>query len=669
MDKKSTHLNKEVFTSLVRSDSVTKSKVRSIWREFDRQFLLCTRAEGKVTALNRYKECYSFLRNNILDLEYSLPAFIKVDSNGIPKPLWPLRALINGDRNSQRIALTIARTWESINLDPVPNLLPITSERRISWRTKMCDESFQGWIEAEIPMYKWLRPKPYTKRFTVWDSNGSGPNGPAVAWSLADLIPLKSSPKLWDSIQSLNTIYNRQVLNIMMNTLIPDENLNKLKQWVHSKIGFISEPGGKTRLFSIFDYWSQSALIPLHHQLMEILRSIDCDSTHDQNQGFSKLIKRSNGSPCFCFDLSSATDRIPAFQQELIISVLFGKPIAKAWISVMTDRNFLMPNKTLVRWKVGQPLGALTSFPAFALWHHMVVQYAHYTYLVGKMPSSFEPGDSYIFPWFNKYMLLGDDIVIWDENVALFYQMMMDDLGLEINLKKTVIGRSKSQLEFLKRISLGGLEMSSIKYTLMSKDSEAFAVDLIDILFTRDFIEPVIESDKWIDLLPKGNRFNLFKVIIWFRYLTSPSLHLDRKGKMPLVLERTTFENKLLEVRQTILTEKTMEVHRILDENISLESLYHKWGAPYRKGTLGEASLTATLSPIVWVINQTGEILNDTLSELHDPESVKSVEYIPIISNKRYFKKRSDNNVYLSKVYLRTFKEYSNDFDCPNEDK
>lgn len=51
--------------------------------------------------------------------------------------------------------------------------------------------------------------------------------------------------------------------------------------------------------------------------------------------------------------------------------------VADSWFDVMTKRDFYV--KALgqsVRWMVGQPLGLLSSFPSFALWHHDIVQFA-----------------------------------------------------------------------------------------------------------------------------------------------------------------------------------------------------------------------------------------------------------------------------------------------------
>jgi len=43
--------------------------------------------------------------------------------------------------------------------------------------------------------------------------------------------------------------------------------------------------------------------------------------------------------------------------------------------------------------------------------------------------------------WFKHYAILGDDIVIADEAVANAYLSIMKDLGLEINLSKSLISK------------------------------------------------------------------------------------------------------------------------------------------------------------------------------------------------------------------------------------
>jgi hypothetical protein len=57
-----------------------------------------------------------------------------------------------------------------------------------------------------------------------------------------------------------------------------------------------------------------------------------------------------------------------------------------------------------------------------------------------------------------KYKLLGDDIVIFDDDLAIEYQKLINLLGVEINFSKSFI--SKNYFEFAKRIFIPGKEIS-----------------------------------------------------------------------------------------------------------------------------------------------------------------------------------------------------------------
>jgi hypothetical protein len=150
-------------------------------------------------------------------------------------------------------------------------------------------------------------------------------------------------------------------------------------QWITGRLGFIPEAGGKTRVFAIADYWTQAALKVLQISLYNTLMSISTDATANQNKGFQSLIKEANGKCTYCFDLTSASDRIPAEMQKYRLELMGGKELGDAWHSVMTDRTFLVKaTGRYLRWKVGQPLGLLSSFPSFALWHHDIIQFAYF---------------------------------------------------------------------------------------------------------------------------------------------------------------------------------------------------------------------------------------------------------------------------------------------------
>jgi len=90
------------------------------------------------------------------------------------------------------------------------------------------------------------------------------------------------------------------------------------------------------------------------------------------------------------------------------------------------------------QYKVGQPMGAYSSWAMFALSHHIVVQYA--AFLAGRQGQ------------YKDYALLGDDIVIGHQDVADHYLEVINLLGVEISFNKT--HRGANLMEFTKRIWL-----------------------------------------------------------------------------------------------------------------------------------------------------------------------------------------------------------------------
>lgn len=83
-------------------------------------------------------------------------------------------------------------------------------------------------------------------------------------------------------------------------------------------------------------------------------------------------------------------------------------------------------------------------------------------------------------------------MVIFNKEVADEYQFLIQDVfAISINMSKSVIGDSRnSQIEFTKRLALRGKEMSSIKRNILTKSSMQSMLELVDILYERDFISP-----------------------------------------------------------------------------------------------------------------------------------------------------------------------------------
>lgn len=228
-----------------------------------------------------------------------------------------------------------------------------------------------------------------------------------------------------------------------------DISLRKMS-WGNRRFLHISDPEMKHRIVGCYDYISQLAFNPLSEWLFNCLRNISCDRTFTQNP----IIRDKDSFNSYhSLDLSAATDRFPIELQVQLLSKIAGPFYASCWKNLMVAEPFAahnFSNSGKVEWKnifyaVGQPMGARSSWAMFTLTHHLVVQYA--AYQNGKYP-------------FSQYILLGDDIVIYDDAVAKTYKDLMSDLGVEISPSKSHV--SIDTYEFAKRWFRNGIEVSPI---------------------------------------------------------------------------------------------------------------------------------------------------------------------------------------------------------------
>lgn len=217
------------------------------------------------------------------------------------------------------------------------------------------------------------------------------------------------------------------------------------------------EPAGKIRVFALVDYWTQISLMPLHKWIFSILEEIPQDGTFDQLKPIKRLLKRlPKGATAYSFDLSAATDRIPVLLQAFVLASIFGRQFAATWRSLLCGRSYWIGKidgspwgitDKLVRYKVGQPMGALSSWGMLALVHHAMVQY-----------SAYRAGWK---TWFDLYAVLGDDVVIANDRVATEYRNLCEVIGVEIGIAKSLIAKGGT-LEFAKKFFFRGEDLSGL---------------------------------------------------------------------------------------------------------------------------------------------------------------------------------------------------------------
>lgn len=136
-------------------------------------------------------------------------------------------------------------------------------------------------------------------------------------------------------------------------------------------------------------------------------------------------------------DLSKATDRFPIDLIALVLEGRFPKTFVDSWRDIMVGYAFHSAAGE-VRYEVGNPMGAYSSWASFALAHHYVM---------------YRIAQELRRPWSSlPYVVLGDDILIGDEDIGARYLELVSVIGVEVSLQKSYI--SDEICEFAKRVIL-----------------------------------------------------------------------------------------------------------------------------------------------------------------------------------------------------------------------
>ena len=142
------------------------------------------------------------------------------------------------------------------------------------------------------------------------------------------------------------------------------------------KLGQTLEGRAKRRIFAIGNYMNQRLLKPFHDWLMTVLRQIPMDGTFNQTKPLDFLVGKMT---TLSYDLKSATDRWPLLIMYEMVCYLFDRGFASATVKAALAHNiFQVPfikskQGVFVSFMAGQPLGYYSSWPLFALSHHLLV--------------------------------------------------------------------------------------------------------------------------------------------------------------------------------------------------------------------------------------------------------------------------------------------------------
>jgi hypothetical protein len=522
----------------------------------------------------------------------------------------------------------------------------------------------------------------FAKQGNSWDFSfalTSGPNGQSVITSHYDAHAIKRDG-LFDSVIKLGKIVKWGLEASLRNCLEQEIPGPVFQGLVSSKLAFIPELGGKTRVIAILDFWSQQVLKPIHLQLMTILRMFDTDGAFNQNRAFKRAMTLSKGKKTFSFDLSSATDRFPREPQLSLLKAIFGSEIADLWYEIVINRpfaiikdhsvvdNYRVNNVSmLLKWAVGQPLGAYSSWALFSLTHHIVIQYC-----ASIIYPHFSKKDPMDLP-FKDYVILGDDIVIWDERVASQYKLVLDELDVDINATKSIISNDISVGEFCKRLFRDGVEISPIPLSLFiaAKESLYNIPQLIEMVNERWNIIYLITEHWALDTYKIRNK-HLFQVLLGFRQLINgftcwPWCQVDRElalNGLKFYLSRVNLE-KVSSLNMDTLNTALVGV---LQPKVSTGKIYQG----YEKSKLAvsvslmrdEGLITKESHPLMLSTLYNYEMFRDQATDAADLHLVtkqdisKSLELAPLVDTmfgENYIKKaRHIQSAELDLFFLKT---------------
>jgi len=393
-----------------------------------------------------------------------------LDVPGIPLkggwPVWllPLKELSHSE-NGLRALLTLLTLTRAFTHSSGPDLTTITDEwtgsDNISDRELSIALSVLGFRGRDVG--KWNMPHMTTKR---------GPQGQALLSSLTELTLLP--PELTSDIkklggQSLSNLIDENCEGLdILESIKPKEFLGvfSVAQWWRylfpsrsnnlRKLSYFPDKEGKTRVIAILDYWSQSALKPLHIYVNRLLKGIQSDCTFNQNlfSGSSPAVLP-GGNSYHSIDLTAATDRMPIALQKRVVAFLYqSQSMADSWERILVGYafNVVLPNKEVrsVKYAAGQPMGAYSSWCVMALTHHIIVQVS--ALRAGLIKGS-NPRHQY-----KGYFLLGDDLRIDHDLVSKEYKNLISELGMPYSEAKT--HTSKDGFEFAKRWFYQGKEIT-----------------------------------------------------------------------------------------------------------------------------------------------------------------------------------------------------------------
>lgn len=424
-----------------------------------------------------YMECLNYSIR--LPIDITTTPWTRRDKEGFPSRFHMIK---EGLRTSQsRHILTVLRAFEIIELPPIPDLSSVIEPSsgddfyktfRDDYRLflergkfgQVIKDLFELYLNEEYEVNQIDKHYHYTIKRGVegFTLPTAGKQSLAITEELKELlVPINESlgRDYWEGDLEANQAYYGSHDDFAKTRGLAEKH--------HGRITFVSASGGKTRLVAIGNYWIQDTFFGIHKILYKCLENIPTDGTFNQDSASSRVKEMTRRrKDIWSFDLTKATDRFP-IQIQIDTLKSLDLCIGNYWGKTLNHLNFWYKDK-VYKYQVGQPMGLYSSWAVFAITHHYLIQYCAFR-------------SRKKFP-FTKYALLGDDVAIWDRDVALRYRELI--LGLDIKISETksfVPDRYRSTgstiAEFAKRIYRDGEEITPIPPRIIY-DSLKFSYEL-----------------------------------------------------------------------------------------------------------------------------------------------------------------------------------------------
>jgi hypothetical protein len=184
------------------------------------------------------------------------------------------------------------------------------------------------------------------------------------------------------------------------------------------------------------------------------------------------------GSYLYTSDMTAFTDRFPIQLETEVVSSKYGAVIGKLWKTVLTRREFYHKNGS-VTYKVGNPMGLLSSWAVSTFTHHVVKAWCAH-----KCGIEY---DKY------KYLILGDDTLDSKEEVYKLYIQTIQRLGVSISTSKCTKSED-GYAEFAKRLFSPDGEVTGLPVHLLSglKSNPEQVLELVRICRSRGYEDSVL---------------------------------------------------------------------------------------------------------------------------------------------------------------------------------